>query len=366
VIGSKVGFDMSTYEIDPGYLNSPRAAGYRMPAEWEPHERTWMEFPPANETFGAPGTERLHGYRRAWANVSNTIAQFEPVTVVVNEGDEHAARNLLDPSIALHQTRINDAWFRDSGPTFLINAEQQLAATHWRFNAWGNAGFSDFTHEQHVGSEIARAAQALLFSSQMVNEGGGIHVDGEGTVLITETVQLDPGRNPQWTHAQVEHELQEFLGVEKVLWLPRGLTKDYERFGTRGHIDMVATFVRPGVVLAHAQRNPEHPDFEVCRTNIEILRTLTDAVGRQLDVIEIEGPHVVERDGELVDFNYVNHYVCNGAVILCAFGDAQDATASAFLADVYPGREIVLVDALPIFECGGGIHCITQQQPLSY
>jgi agmatine deiminase len=343
---------------------TPRLAGFSMPPEWAPHRRTWMEFPPINETFGNGDDGELDRYRRAWAAVANAIVRFEPVTMICDVGESDAARALLDPAVELHEAPIDDAWFRDSGPTFLTAGDGRLAATHWRFNAWGNGGFSRFDDEQHVGRFAAELAGADVFDATMVNEGGGIHVDGEGTVLITETVQLDPERNPHWSHEQVETELKAYLGVERVLWLPRGLTRDYDRFGTRGHIDIVASFVRPGLVVAHQQPDPRHPDHEVCRENLRLLRSMTDARGRTLEVVEIDAPTVLEVEGEWVDWSYINHYVCNGAVILCAFDDPRDAAAADTLARLYPDREIVLVDARPIFECGGGIHCITQQEPL--
>ena len=161
----------------------------------------------------------------------------------------------------------------------------------------------------------------------------------------------------------MEAELKAYLGVEKVIWMPRGLTKDYERFGTRGHIDIVASWVRPGLVVAHSQPDPSHPDFEVCKENLGILRASTDARGRQLEVVEIQAPTETHADDDIVDWSYINHYVCNGAVILCSFDDPRDDDAAATLSRLYPGREVVLVEARPIFECGGGIHCITQQQP---
>jgi len=197
----------------------------------------------------------------------------------------------------------------------------------------------------------------------MVNEGGGIHVDGDGTVMVTRTVQLDPDRNPGWEGERAETELKAYLGVEHVIWLPRGLTKDYDALGTRGHIDIVAAFVRPGVVVAHVQTDPAHPDFEVCRENLDVLRSSVDAHGRRLEVVELLAPTVTFVDGEPVDWSYINHYVCNGAVVLCAFDDPRDEQAAEILSDLYPDREVVLVDARRIFECGGGIHCITQQQP---
>jgi agmatine deiminase len=345
-------------------MSTPRLAGFSMPPEWEPHERTWMEFPPVNETFGEGGEEWLHHTRSVWAGVANAIVRFEPVTMICNVGDLDAARTLVDPRIELVEAPIDDAWFRDSGPTFLTHPDGRLGATHWRYNAWGNASFSRFDDEQHIGRFAAERAGAEVFAATMVNEGGGIHVDGEGTVIITETVQLDPERNPHWSHEQVETELKAHLGVEKVLWLPRGLTRDYDRFGTRGHVDILMSFVRPGLVVAHQQPNPEHPDHEVCRENLALLRSWTDARGRPLEVVEIDAPTVLREDGEWVDWSYMNHYVCNGAVILCTFDDPRDQAAIDTLAELYPDREIVPIDARTIFACGGGIHCITQQQPL--
>ncbi len=344
-------------------MTTPRIAGFRMPAEWEPHTRTWMEFPPANDTFGDGSDGELDRLRRVWASVSNTIARFEPVSVVCDLGDASIARSMLDEGIEVHETPTGDAWARDSGPTFLVHPDGRLGATHWTFNAWGAQDFSDPTDERHVGAFIAGLAGAELFSSAMVNEGGGIHVDGEGTVLVTETVQLDPFRNPGWNAEQVETELRSYLDVSKVIWLPRGLTKDYDRFGTRGHIDIIAAFCRPGTVLAHVQTQRDHSDFEVCRENLRILRASTDAAGRPLEVIEVPSPRTTHIDGELVDWSYLNHYVCNGAVVLCAFDDPRDDEVASIVADAYPGREVVLHDARDIFAVGGGIHCITQQQP---
>ncbi|HEY7627400.1 MAG TPA: agmatine deiminase family protein [Ilumatobacteraceae bacterium] len=346
-------------------MTGAAAAGFVMPPEWAAHERTWMEFPPANETFGEDADAELAEARRAWSAVVNAIARFEPVSLICNVGDAAAARALVDPAVSIHETAINESWFRDSGPTFVTHPSGRLGAVHWRFNGWGQQDFCEWNDEQHTGAFAAALAGAELFTSTMVNEGGGIHVDGDGTVLVTRTVQLDPGRNPDWDEAAVEAELIAQLGVAKVLWMPRGLTKDYARFGTRGHIDMIAAFVRPGVVVAHAQPDTAHPDHDVCRENIAILRSMTDARGRQLEVVELAAPTVTHTETGIVDWSYVNHYVCNGAVILCAFGDPRDAEAATTLSRLYPGRDVVLVDAREIFDGGGGIHCITQQQPAS-
>jgi agmatine deiminase len=358
---------------------SPRALGFSMPAEWEPHVRTWMEFPPANDTFGTDPSGSLREARMAWLRVAAAIAAFEPVTMIARPGDAATAHGLLveladsaerpgmtpsSANIVVIERPIDDAWFRDSGPSFVTNGT--LGAVHWTFNAWGDAGFSRFDDERLVGVFAGAKAGARVFSSSLVNEGGGFHVDGDGTVLVTETVQLDPGRNPSATKESVERELREFLGVENVLWVPRGLTRDYERFGTRGHIDMFACFLRPGVVLAHVQRDPSHPDFEVCAEYLGVLRSSVDARGRRLEVVEIDAPETLHDDGGPVDWNYVNHYVCNGAVIACAFDDPGDERAREVLERAYPGRRVVMLDARPILRHGGGIHCITQQQPTTH
>jgi agmatine deiminase len=337
-----------------------------MPAEWAPHQRTWMEFPPSNETFGSD----LAGYRDTWMTVANTVAQYEPVTLITNIGDRDEALGLIDSSaehaIEVVETPLDDAWFRDSGPTFTLDSHGRLCATHWTFNAWGDAGFSVHEHERHTGrfaAQLAGVPSGRISASRLVNEGGGIHVDGDGTVLVTDTVQLDPGRNPHWTRSQVEAELHARLGTSHAIWLPRGLTRDYDRFGTRGHVDIVACFVRPGTLVAHVQPDPRHPDHEVCNELVAFLRRQHDAVGRPLEVIEIAAPTVLSDRHGWVDYSYINHYVCNDAVVLGAFEDPRDEGAAEILSDLYPDREVVLVDARRIFECGGGVHCITQQQP---
>lgn len=343
-------------------MTTPAQLGYRMPAEWHPHERTWMAFPTANQTFDTPGA--LHAARQAWAEVANTVVRYEPVTMITNLGETEAAGTYLAPEVEIVERPLDDAWMRDTGPTFLIDGTGSLAAANWIFNGWGAQPWACWEHDQHLAEHITELAGVRRFASRLINEGGAIHVDGEGTVLLTETVQLGEGRNAHWSREEVETELHAHLGTRKAIWLPRGLTRDYDRFGTRGHIDIVACFTRPGVVLAHAQPDPAHPDHEICQELTAILRASTDAAGRRLEVIELAAPTVLtDEDGEPVDYSYVNHYVANGTVILCGFDDPRDQEAAAILAKAYPGRTIELVDAREIFANGGGVHCVTQQQP---
>lgn len=337
---------------------TPAAAGFHMPAEWEPHERTWMAFPTDNPTFTGP--DALHAARQAWAAVATTIARYEPVTMLANTGESATAHTYLPPGITVVEHPLDDAWLRDSGPTFLVDGRGGLASANWVFNGWGAQSWAVWEKDAQVGAAVSALAGAMPYPSRLVNEGGAIHVDGAGTVLLTETVQLDPDRNPGWTRAEVEAELRAFLGVRRCIWMPRGLTADYEMYGTRGHIDIFAAFVRPGVVVAHSQPDPAHPDFEVCKENIALLRA------EGLEVIEVLAPTVTSVDGQPVDWSYINHYLANGAVVLCAFDDPRDEEAAALFGKLFPSRKVELVDAREIFAGGGGIHCITQQQPLPH
>ncbi|MFF3039601.1 agmatine deiminase family protein [Arthrobacter citreus] len=334
-----------------------------MPAEWAPHERTWMAFPPSNETFGEPGSSTLDRARTAWSAVARTIARYEPVTVLADPADLDAARDYLGDGIKVLAADLDDAWLRDSGPTFVHAADGSVAAVDWIFNGWGAQDWAAWDKDQQLGRFVAGQAGAPVSSSALVNEGGGFHTDGEGTVLLTETVQLDPGRNPGATRESVEAEIHARLGTTKAIWLPRGLTRDYDEFGTRGHVDIVACFASPGTVLLHRQDDPSHPDHAVMQEIRAVLEAATDARGRKLELIDVPAPTVIDAGDGFVDYSYINHYVANGAVILCAFNDANDAVAADILGCAYPGRTIELVDARDIFEFGGGIHCITQQQP---
>ncbi|MEV6109496.1 agmatine deiminase family protein [Streptomyces sp. NPDC051940] len=342
----------------------PAAAdGFRMPAEWAPHERTWMAWPGANDTFADPAT--LAGARAAWASVARAVRRFEPVTVVCAPGESAGARALLGPGVETVERELDDAWMRDVGPTFLVDGRGGLAAVDWTFNGWGAQEWARWDHDAKIAAYVSDLAGARTYTSPLVNEGGAIHVDGEGTVLLTETVQLGPERNPGWTKERVEAEIHAQLGTSKAIWLPRGLTADYPPLGhgTLGHVDIVAAFARPGVVVVHAQQDPAHPDHEVSREIIGLLGAATDARGRRLEVVEVPAPTVLEADGRWADYSYINHYLCNGGVVLCAFDDPRDETAAEIFGRLFPDRAVTLVDARPVFTGGGGVHCITQQQP---
>lgn len=333
---------------------------WRMPAETEPQARVWMAFPTSN-SYLADGQETA---ARAWAAVARTIAEFEPVTMVVDPADTGTARRHLDEQkIEIVEAPLDDAWMRDIGPTFVVDETGRLGAVDWVFNGWGAQSWATWGEDERVGSFVAGLAGAKLEVSRLVNEGGGIHVDGLGTVLVTETVQLDPRRNPGWTKEDVEAELARTIGADHVIWLPRGLYRDSLRLGTGGHVDLTVTIPSPGVLLVHVQEDPAHPDHAISREILDVVRDTRDAAGRPWEIIEVPAPRIVRDSVDWVDYSYINHLVVNGGVIGCAFDDPNDLQAKEILEVAYPGREVVMVPALDVFSGGGGVHCITQQEP---
>ncbi|HSP74876.1 MAG TPA: agmatine deiminase family protein [Cryobacterium sp.] len=334
-----------------------------MPAETAPQDRIWMAFPVAGYTLGSDA-DSADEARRTWAAVAHAVLDFEPVTMVVDPAEVATARRYLSTEIEIIEAPLDDAWMRDIGPTFVRGDDGRLGAVDWTFNGWGAQDWARWGKDAEVGRVVTAASDAYPISSVLVNEGGGIHVDGEGTVLATQTVQLDPGRNPHLDRARVEAEFARTLGATRVVWLPRGLTRDQQRYGTRGHVDMVAAIPSPGTVLIHAQADPAHPDHAVTRQLRTVLAESTDAAGRAFTIIDLPAPAALRDEDGFVDYNYVNHLVVNGGVIACSFGeDRADRAAAEILARVYPGRTVVSVEARPLFARGGGIHCITQQQP---
>ena len=333
-----------------------------MPSETARQERIWMAFPPERSSIGHTA-EETHEARTAWASVAHAAAEFEPVTMVVDPPDIAAARTYLSTAIDLVEAPLDDAWMRDIGPTFVTGDDGRLGGVDWVFNGWGQQDWATWGKDAQVGAEVVRQAGAELLDSPLVNEGGGIQVDGLGTVLVTETVQLDKFRNPHLTKADVEAELARTIGATHVIWLPRGLTRDSQELGTRGHVDIVAAIPSPGVLLVHSQRNPSHPDFEITAEIIAMLAGTRDAQGRAWDIVEVPAPDTLRDELDWVDYSYINHLAVNGGVIACSFDDPADAGARRILEQAYPGRKVVTVDARPIFARGGGIHCITQHQP---
>jgi agmatine deiminase len=355
---------------------TPRADGFRMPAEFEPHTQTWMLWPerPDNWRLGAKPAQR------AWVQVATAISEFEPVTVGANHDQYENARNMLPPSVRVVELSSNDAWIRDCGPTFVVNDEGEVRLVDWEFNAWGglyDGLYFPWDKDQMVPRKIAELERVGRYRAPLVLEGGSFHVDGEGTVITTEECLLSRGRNPQLSRDEIEAHLRDYLNVDKVIWLPHGIDPDE----TNGHVDDVACFVAPGAVLAGVTDDESDWRFEPLQENLQVLTETTDARGRRLRVQTLPMPAITaftaeeasgvdsaegsipRRAGDKTAASYLNFLIVNGGVIMPIFDDPNDIVAGARLAAVFPDRRVVTVPGREILLGGGNVHCITQQQP---
>lgn len=335
---------------------APAAEHYRMPAEWVRHARTWMCWPCRLEVWG--GAQGLARARRATAGLAAAIARHEPLTLAVRPQDAGEAREFCGERIALFETPLDDSWARDSGPTFLSGRGR--AGIAWRFNAWGGK-YQPFDKDAGFAARVLESAGAKIFRAPLVCEGGAIHVDGDGTLLTTEQCLLNPNRNPRLDRTEIERVLARYTGAQRIVWLP-GKFLDEE---TDGHVDNIACFAAPGRVILGMPASRAHPDYAAVVAAKMLLESARDAKGRAFDIVEIGQPRNERADwrGRSLAASYVNFYLANGAVIAPAFDDPADESARKVLAGCFPGREIVQIDARAIVEGGGGIHCITQQEP---
>ena len=334
----------------------PVRDGYAMPAEWAPHTRTWMCWPCRAEVWGdADGFLRA---KQAYARVARAISTFEPVTMAVRPHDAAEAKLATAGKVELFECPLDDSWARDSGPTFLTG-EGGRAGVAWEFNAWGNK-YANYAQDALFAGRVLEHEKAKIYEAPLVCEGGAIHVDGEGTLITMDQTLLNPNRNPHLTRQQIEERLALFTGARKIIWLGEGFADDE----TDGHVDNIACFAAPGRVIVGIPPKA-HPDFDPAMEVIRRLREAHDAQGRAVEVVELPQPAAIATDWRerLLATSYVNFYLPNGGLVMPAFDDPHDETARAILADCFPGRDILQVSALDIVQGGGGIHCITQQQP---
>ncbi len=314
--------------------------------------------------FGASkriwGARLLPQVRRDLALIAATIARFEPVSMLVRPQEMDLARGLIGAAnIELITAPIDDLWMRDTGPVF-VKGDKGWGGVDFNFNGWG--GKQQHSRDTGVAEFVAGRAGVQTVHTDLVLEGGGIEVDGQGSAIITESCVLNGNRNPDRAKPDVEAELGRLLGIKKIIWLPGIVGRDI----TDGHTDFYARFVGPGVVIAGLDTDPQSFDYEVTRRHLDILHTATDAHGRPLKVEVIPGPSTVREKFENDDFaaGYINFYLCNGAVIAPEFGDPDaDNAAKDSLGRIFPRRQVVQINIDAIAAGGGGIHCTTQQEP---
>lgn len=348
---------------DPKILSgTPRAAGFVMPGEWAPHERCFMAWPSRPENW-ANSDGDIEAGREAVADVAKTIAKYEPVTLMCRQEDVADTSMAVGSGIDILPIDVDDCWTRDTAPTFLLHPKGTRAAVDWRFNGWGNLS-DDHDFDAALAKALAARFEWDMFDAPLVTEGGAIHSDGEGTLLAVETSILDPTRNPNMDRDQAEKLLLDYTGAERVIWLAEG----YEEDETKGHIDNIACFAAPGHVLLNMPSSEDDANFAISQDALSRLTRSEDAKGREIEVTTIPQPKPIFEAGRRLSASHINFYLAgtgegDGAVIMPTFGQSSDGEAAKLISAAFPSRELVQVPALDIIRGGGGIHCITQQQP---
>lgn len=355
------------------FHTKPAEDGFYMPAEFAPHAGCLVIWPERADSwqYGA------YAARRAFLQVIGAIAQSENVTVLCAEKQYDNARALLPENVRLVVLETDDAWARDVGPTFVVDGAGQRRGIDWGFNAWGGL-YPDFARDAVAARRVCDLFGDDCYDRRdFICEGGALHVDGEGTALVTERCLLHQNRNPGLSKAEIERTLCENLGVTKVIWLPRGIYNDE----TDEHVDNVCAFTAPGEVVLAWTNDESDAQYALSKASLDVLEAATDAKGRKIKVHklplpkpvtitaeECEGLDLCEGEptrtpGERLAASYVNFYIANGAVVMPAFGDPMDETAREILQTLFPSRKVVPVYSRDILIGGGNIHCITQQIP---
>jgi agmatine deiminase len=338
-----------------------------MPAEWEPHEATWIAWPHERDDW--PG--KFGPIPWVYVEIVRHLARSERVRILVEDTSvESVVRSLLKKAdvsrrrVEFFHFPTNRVWTRDYGPLFAKDEQGQLTVLDFRFNAW--AKYDDWHLDNAVPTQAAYALklprhQPEYNGQRVVLEGGSIDVNGAGLLLTTEECMLSPvqARNPGLTRADLEHVLGEYLGARKVLWLNRGIAGD----DTHGHIDDVARFVGPRTVVAAVEDDPGDENYEPLRENLERLRAMTDLDGRPLEVVALPMPSPLTFAGQRLPASYANFYMANHCVVVPTFNDPRDRKALAVLEPLFPGRQVIGIHAVDLVWGLGTLHCLTQQQP---
>jgi len=366
---------MNKLQTAPPLASQPRQDGFQMPAEWAPQQAVWMIWPYRPDNWRRQGRPA----QQAFAEVARAISEVTPVLMAVPEEELAQARTVMPAAVTLVPLGSDDAWMRDVGPTLVRNAGGELRGVDWIFNAWGGLRdglYHPWDRDQLVAAAVLAYHGLPRYRAPLVLEGGAIHVDGEGTLLTTEECLLNANRNPQLSRKQIEGYLADYLGIDKVLWLPQGVFEDE----TDGHVDNLACFARPGEVILSWTDDREDPQYCRSQAAYEVLSKATDARGRKLKIWKLHQPgplfmHADEAEGihtgtgvprraeERLAASYVNFLITNGRLIFPLLDRHRDDQAKTQLQAIFPELEVIGVSAREILLGGGNIHCITQQIP---
>jgi agmatine deiminase len=338
---------------------------FRMPAEWEPHEGTWLAWPHNKEHW--PGN--FEPIPKVYSEVIRILASNEKVFVCVNDSTmEEAARRVLKENgvsaalidqVIFQHIPTNSSWTRDFGPIFVRDSDGNRVITDWIFNSWGGK-YPPWDLDDLVPPHVARILKLPVIEPGIVLEGGSIDVNGKGTLLTTEQCLLNQNRNPHLNRKQIEDYLGKYLSVKNVLWLKEGIIGD----DTDGHIDDIARFVDSNTVVCVVEENESDENYEILKRNFEDLKGMHDQDGRSLNVIPIPMPDPVIYKGNRLPASYANFYIANGVVIVPTFRCRQDESALKALLELFPSREVIGIDGVDLVWGLGTFHCSTQQQPI--
>jgi agmatine deiminase len=357
--------------------STPAADGFRVPGEFEPHDHCFLIWPERTDTWRLGGKPA----QAAFAAVATAISTSEPVTMLVSSRQWEHARSVLPPEVRLVEMTTDDAWARDTGPTFVVGRTgEDRRGVDWVFNAWGGLEgglFFPWANDDLVAAKICELDGSRRYRASLVMEGGAVHVDGDGTCVTTAECLLNANRNPALSKQEVEARLRAYLGVEKVVWLPRGVPFDE----TGGHVDNLVCFLAPGRVMLTWSDDPADPLREVVYEARRALESTVDARGRAFEVVPVPAPSVAPMSpeeaagvdqsftakprlgGDPLAASYVNFYLGNSVLVYPHLDTRHDGAVAELLARELPGRRVVGVAAREILLGGGGVHCITRHVP---
>ena len=350
-----------------GILNepgTPKEFGYRFPAEWEPHEATWLSWPHNLETWP---DKRLKKILPAYAEFAAVISQGEElrINVVHERMKDDAWRWLEEQGAKMDQVRFfmhptNDAWCRDHGPAFLVNpaAEPAKIIINWEYNAWGGK-YPPFDLDNQVPLKISDSLKIPAFSPDIVMEGGSVEFNGKGALLTTEHCLLNKNRNPHLSKLEIEQYLVDYYGVDQIIWLHEGIIGD----DTDGHIDDITRFVNPEMVVTVIEHSREDDNYEALKKNAKVLNKSRLLNDKQIDVVELPMPEPLFSDGLRMPASYANFYICNQAVIVPQYGSRYDQQALQQLENLFTDRKVIGIDSSEIIWGLGSFHCLSQQEP---
>ena len=342
-------------------LSTPAQLGYRMPAEWEPHVGTWLTWP-RREGISFPDLyDRippiLAAMVRALAEDEGVFINVWDATMEAEVRSVLTQHDALNDRVEFHHHPAYEPWCRDHGPVFVVNTSQR-AVLNWGYNAWGEK-YPPYDLDNAVPEHIASVRGLPCFTPDMILEGGSIEVNGQGTLITTESCLLNPNRNPALDRTAIEQRLSDYLGVRKVLWLGEGIAGD----DTDGHVDDLTRFVDAQTVVTAVEPDSQHPNHPPLQVNLQRLQAMCTQDGDSLRVIELPMPEPVLDQGERLPASYANFYIGNRTVLMPAFGQSRDADAQAILQQCFPSRRVLPLDSTDLIRGLGSFHCLTQQEP---